>query len=92
MCTGEIDVHRHFSGTPSDTYRVPFRTGDSLAVGRVFASDLERIIIAHIDDDTIDVYTKVPGNDHLQSEHSIAHALAPEDILTVGDVWGDARE
>ncbi|HIE30948.1 MAG TPA: hypothetical protein EYP67_01000 [Methanosarcinales archaeon] len=92
VCTGEIDFHRNRLSTPSKTFMCRFRTGDKLAVGRLIDSDRERIIISHTDDDTIDIYNWVGSESYLQLEYSISHPLATEDVLTVGDLWGNARE
>lgn len=92
VCTGEIDFHRNRVSTPSKTFRCPFRTGDKLAVGRLLDSDRERIIISHTDSDTIDIYNWVGSEPYLQLEYSISHTLATEDVLTVGDLWGNAGE
>ena len=92
VCTGEIDFHRNRLNTPSKTFMCRFRTGDKLAVGRLLDSDRERIIISHTDGDTIDIYNWVLSESYLQLEYSISHPLATDDVLTVGNLYGNARE
>ena len=89
---GVVDIYRDLSSTPMVSLASGYSSGDGFAVGRVLLSDKERIIISHIDWDSIAIYNWDWSDPSLQQEYSISVSLAPEDALSVGDVWGDARE
>ena len=88
----QANIYQNFSRTPDEGYSTSFKTGDKLAVGRLFDSDRERIIIANIERDEIRILLNSATERHLVEEYSIPHPLSPEDTLTVGDVWGNERE
>jgi len=87
-----VSIYRDFTGVASEEYSTTFRTGDKLAVGRLFDSDRERIVIGNVENDRIRVLVNDSRESYLSEEYSISHPLSPEDILTVGDVWGNERE
>jgi len=89
---GTVDIHSNLSSVPGMSFASGFSPGDGFAVGRVLLSDKERIIISHIDWDSIAIYNWDWSDPSLQQEYSILVSLAPEDTLSVGDVWGDSKE
>jgi len=89
---GMVDIYRDLNSIPMVSLASVYSPGDSFAVGRVVLSDKERIIISHIDRDRIAIYNWNWSETSLVQEYSISVSLALEDALSVGDVWGDAKE
>jgi len=89
---GMVDIYHNLSSTPVVSLASVYSSGDGFAAGQVLVSDKERIIISHIDRDRIAIYNWNWSEPSLVQEYSISVSLAPEDALSVGDVWGDAKE